>query len=66
METQGAIELPGEANPLTEGLLYHTLRSASSSDPQQIQTGTKQLQSWETEKGYYSLLQVCFLDTSEG
>lgn len=58
MEIAGVIELPGEANPLTEGLLYHTLRSAASNDPQQIQTGTKQLQKWETEKGYYSLLQV--------
>jgi hypothetical protein len=58
METQGVIEVAGEANPLTEGLLYHALRSASSNDPQQIQTGTKQLQNWQTEKGYYSLLQV--------
>lgn len=59
MEVQGALELPAEANPLTEGLLFHVLRSAASSDPHQIQTGTKQLQKWEAEKGYYPLLQVC-------
>lgn len=53
-----AIEVPGEANPLTEGILYHVLRSASSSDHTQIQTGTKQLQAWEKAKGFYPLLQV--------
>jgi hypothetical protein len=55
-----AIEVPGEANPLTEGILYHVLRSASSSDPNQIQTGTKQLQEWEKARGFYPLLQVWF------
>jgi hypothetical protein len=54
-----AIEVPGEANPLTEGILYHVLRSASSTDPTQIQTGTKQLQEWEKARGFYPLLQVC-------
>ncbi|KAF2200994.1 ARM repeat-containing protein [Delitschia confertaspora ATCC 74209] len=64
MEIQGPIEVPGEANPLTEGILYHVLRSAASSDPNQIQTGTKQLQQWETQRGYYVLLQSVFLDKS--
>ncbi|GME46732.1 importin 11 [Neofusicoccum parvum] len=64
MEVQGALELPAEANPLTEGLLFHVLRSAASSDPHQIQTGTKQLQKWEAEKGYYPLLQAAFIDKS--
>ncbi|KAF2458398.1 armadillo-type protein [Lineolata rhizophorae] len=58
------IEVAAEANPLTEALLYHVLRSASSSDPQQIQTGTKQLQNWETTPGYYPLLQTVFMDKS--
>jgi hypothetical protein len=53
-----AIEVPGEANPLTEGILFHVLRSASSTDPNQIQTGTKQLQEWEKAGGFYPLLQV--------
>jgi|TARA_R110002003_G_scaffold250_5_gene17756 hypothetical protein len=53
-----AIEVPGEANPLTEGILYHVLRSASSTSPNQIQTGTKQLQEWERAAGFYPLLQV--------
>jgi hypothetical protein len=54
-----AIEVPAEANPLTEGILFHVLRSASSADPHQIQTGTKQLQEWEKARGFYPLLQVC-------
>jgi hypothetical protein len=54
----GAIEVAGETNPLTEGILFHVLRSASSTNSQQIQTGTKQLQEWEKAKGYYPLLQV--------
>lgn len=57
-----AIEVPGEANPLTETLLVQTLRAASSSDPHQIQTGTKQLQSWEKSQGYYVHLQSAYLD----
>ncbi|KAJ4351813.1 uncharacterized protein N0V89_007157 [Didymosphaeria variabile] len=59
-----AIEVPAEANPLTEGILFHVLRSASSTDPNQIQTGTKQLQEWEKARGYYPLLQAVFLDKS--
>ncbi|KAF9635979.1 Importin-beta [Lasiodiplodia theobromae] len=58
------LELPAEANPLTENLLFHVLRSAASSDPHQIQTGTKQLQKWESEKGFYPLLQAAFIDKS--
>lgn len=53
-----AIEVPGEANPLTEGILFHVLRSASSSDPTQVQTGTKQLQEWEKAESYYPKLQA--------
>ncbi|ORY06399.1 armadillo-type protein [Clohesyomyces aquaticus] len=62
------IEVPGEANPLTEGILFHVLRSAASADPTQIQTGTQQLQTWEKSSGYYPLLQArslaVFLDKS--
>ena len=64
MEIEGAIELPAEANPLTEGLLYQTLRNASSNNQNQIQTGTKQLQKWETQPGYHNLLQTVFVDRS--
>ncbi|KAF1955056.1 ARM repeat-containing protein [Byssothecium circinans] len=65
MQTEfSAIEVPGEANPLTEGILYHVLRSASSTNPTQIQTGTKQLQEWEKQRRYYPLLQAVFLDKS--
>ena len=59
-----AIEVPGEANPLTAGILYHVLRSASSTNPTQIQTGTKQLQTWEKAPRFYPLLQSVFLDKS--
>jgi hypothetical protein len=56
-----AIEVPGEANPLTPQQVYLALQSASSSQQLSIQTGTQQLQTWETQRGYYTLLQACFL-----
>ncbi|USW48997.1 Putative importin-beta domain, armadillo-like helical, exportin-1/Importin-beta [Septoria linicola] len=56
-----AIEVPGEANPLTEGILVNTLQSAASSNPNQIQTGTKQLSRWEKEAGFYRHLQSAYL-----
>lgn len=58
------IEAPAEVQPLTERILFNTLLSASSSDPNQVQTGTKQLQQWETHRGFYGLLQTVFLDKS--
>jgi hypothetical protein len=60
----GLVEVAGEANPLTEGILYHVLRSAASADSTQIQTGTKQLQQWETAKRFYPLLQASAAATS--
>lgn len=56
-----SIEVAGEANPLTEGLLVQSLTSAASSDAQQITTGTKQLQQWEKSPGYYRHLQSAYL-----
>lgn len=64
MNVEFGIEVPGEANPLTEGILFHVLRSAASSDPQQVQTGTKQLQAWEKARGFYPLLQTVFVNKS--
>ncbi|KAF2872849.1 armadillo-type protein [Massariosphaeria phaeospora] len=64
MALQYAVEVPGEANPLTEGILYHVLRSAVSASPNQVQTGTKQLQQWEKAKGFYPLLQPLTLNES--
>ncbi|GAB7347398.1 hypothetical protein MBLNU459_g4324t1 [Dothideomycetes sp. NU459] len=61
MQTNFSIEVPGEASPLTEDVLLHVLRSAASTDPQQIQTGTKQLQQWEKAAGYYKHLQSVFI-----
>lgn len=57
-----SIEVPGEANPLTENLLVHSLTSAASRDPGQIQTGTKQLQQWEKSPGFYRHLQSAYID----
>ncbi len=54
----GAIELSGEANPLTIQTLYQALTSASSNDQQQVKTGAQQLQNWEKQPGFYSSLQV--------
>nr|POE62836.1 importin-11 [Quercus suber] len=57
-----SIEVPGEANPLTDSQLVQALRSASSSDPNQIQSGTKQLHQWEKTPGYYKALQSAFIN----
>ena len=59
-----AIEVPGEANPLTDQTLFHVLQSASSNDQQQIKTGAQQLQNWEKTPGFYSLLQSLLLNVS--
>ncbi|EDU43667.1 importin 11 [Pyrenophora tritici-repentis] len=64
MNAEFSVEVPGEANPLTEGILFHVLRSASSTDQTQVQTGTKQLQHWEKAQGFYPLLQSVYLDKS--
>lgn len=53
-----SIEVPGEANPLTTENLHRVLTSASSADQQQLKTSAQQLQNWEKQSGYYSLLQV--------
>lgn len=58
----GAIELPGEAAPLTPQQVYLALQSATSYQQHRIQTGTQQLQTWESQSGYYSILQVDFYD----
>ncbi|KAJ9198731.1 hypothetical protein DTO271D3_6115 [Paecilomyces variotii] len=58
------IELAGEANPLTLQNVFNALVSAAGSTQMQVQTGAKQLQTWETQEGYYSLLQDIFVDYS--
>lgn len=52
------IEVPGEAAPLTPQQVYLALQSASSHQQNFIRTGTQQLQTWESRRGYYTLLQV--------
>ena len=59
-----AIEAPAEANPLTVENVYRVLVSASSSNQNQVQTGTKQLGNWERSPGYFSILQSCYIDLS--
>lgn len=53
-----AVEVPGEAAPLSETAVESCLRAATSRHAHQIQSGTKQLQNWSTQAGYYSHLQV--------
>jgi len=50
--------------PLNESNLVQALGAASSSNIQQIKSGTSQLQSWETTPGYFSLLQNAFIQSS--
>ncbi|KAL3425415.1 importin-beta domain-containing protein [Phlyctema vagabunda] len=57
-----SIEVPGEASPLTPQEVYLALQSAGSSQQLAIQTGTQQLQTWETRRGYFTLLQAVHLD----
>ena len=57
-----AIEVPAEANPLTDQTLFHVLQSASSNEQQQVKSGAQQLQNWEKCPGFYSSLQSLFLN----
>ncbi|GJC85065.1 importin-11 [Colletotrichum liriopes] len=60
-----AIEVPGDANPLSLQELCRVLESATTStDYARRQAAGQQLSSWETEKGYFSSLQTVFLDKS--
>ena len=52
------IELPAEASPLTYQNVVNTLVLAASSVQQQVQTGTNQLQNWQKQGMYHSMLQV--------
>ncbi|KAH8700376.1 putative importin 11 [Talaromyces proteolyticus] len=56
-----ALELPGEANPLTVQNLFYALEGAASSTHQRVRVGTQQLQHWEKQDGFYPLLQEAFL-----
>ncbi|RFU77616.1 armadillo-type fold [Trichoderma arundinaceum] len=60
-----AIEVPGDAAPLSLQELCRTLHAAtSSSDHVQRQAAGQQLATWESQPGYYSSLQSVFLDKS--
>ncbi|PGG96510.1 hypothetical protein AJ80_09816 [Polytolypa hystricis UAMH7299] len=58
------VELPGEANPLSRQNVFNALVSAAGTTQQQVQTGGQQLQNWEKQPNYYSLLQDIFIDYS--
>lgn len=51
------IEASGQANPMTEGLVFNTLEQASGGNSQLIQAASAQLSNWETHPGFYSALQ---------
>lgn len=53
------IEVPGDANPLTLQELCKALEAATSMDNSQRQAAGKQLNTWETQQGYFPSLQVC-------
>jgi hypothetical protein len=54
-----AIEVPGDANPLSSLQdLGRVLESALSPDPAQRQASGQQLKTWEQAPGFYMLLQV--------
>lgn len=53
-----AIEVPGEASPLTMQELCKALEAATSMDNSQRQAAGQQLSTWETQHGYFPSLQV--------
>lgn len=53
-----AIEVPGEAIPLSLQELCKTLEAATSMDNSQRQAAGKQLSAWEIQQGYFPSLQV--------
>lgn len=57
-EMSFAIEVPGEASPLTMQELCKALEAATSMDNSQRQAAGKQLSTWETQQGYFPSLQV--------
>ncbi|KAK0734323.1 armadillo-type protein [Lasiosphaeria miniovina] len=60
-----AIEVPGEAAPLSIFELGRALEAAATStDNAQRQSAGQQLQAWEVQPNYYSTLQTIFLDKS--
>ncbi|KAJ5278946.1 hypothetical protein N7478_004318 [Penicillium angulare] len=59
-----AIEVPGEASPLSYQNVVNTLVMAASSSQQQLKMGTAQLQAWQKQPSYHSLLQDAFCDHS--
>ncbi|ODH45246.1 hypothetical protein ACO22_00242 [Paracoccidioides brasiliensis] len=58
------VELPGEANPLTRQNIFNTLVNAAGNTQQQVVAGGQQLQNWEKQPNYFSLLQDIFVDFS--
>ncbi|KAK4157768.1 armadillo-type protein [Chaetomidium leptoderma] len=61
-----AIEVPGEAAPLSQWELVKALAgAATSTDHNQRQSASQQLQSWEADPNYYTHLQTIYLDTSQ-
>lgn len=53
-----AIEVPGEASPLSLPELCKALEAATSMDNSQRQAAGKQLSTWETQQNYFPSLQV--------
>jgi len=58
-----SIEVPGEANPLTETTLLHALETAQSRNSQQITVASKQLQEWERYPEFYRLVSTAFISS---
>ena len=53
-----AIELPGEANPLTAESLIANLSAGVGASQQLRQVATQQLETWSTQPFYYDGLAV--------
>ena len=59
-----AIEVEGEANPLTRDAVITTLTNASHPTAQSLKVATQQVGNWEKSAGYYVILQDVYADFS--
>ena len=56
------LEVQGETNPLTVQEVLTTLSKADGGGQLKVQTASQQLKNWETQRGYYSILQDIYAD----
>lgn len=54
----GVVELPADTTPLSPQEVFLAVQAACSQQQTSVRAGTAQLQAWESQPGYYPILQV--------